>query len=162
VIEAPLEVVLRDVTPADLPLFFDQERDVVAARMAAFTAEDPDDREAFGAHWARILANPAIATQTVVAGGRVAGYVASFEREGQPEVCYWLGREHWGRGVATRALAALLERVRARPMYARAARDNVASIRVLEKCGFVPVAEGRYFSHSRGVEVPELVLKLER
>jgi RimJ/RimL family protein N-acetyltransferase len=161
VTEAQLEVVLRDVEPADLPIFFEQERDVVACRMAAFTAEDPADRAAFDAHWNRILANPAVAKQTIVAGGRVAGYVASFEREGQPEVCYWLGREHWGRGVATRALAALLERVPVRPMYARAAKDNVASIRVLAKCGFVPFEEGHYFSHSRGAEVEELVLKRE-
>lgn len=157
----PFEVALRDVVAADLSFFFEFERDVEACRQAAFTAEDPEDRAAFDAHWDRILANPKIAKQTVLAGGRVAGYVASFEREGEPEVCYWLGREFWNRGVATRALGDFLPRLPARPMYARVAKDNLASLRVLQKCGFVICGEGRYFSNSRGVETEESILKLE-
>lgn len=155
------DVLLRDVLPTDLPRFFEFERDPVACRRAAFTAEDPEDRAAFDAHWTRILGNPAIAKQTVVADGEVAGYVASFAREGQPEVCYWVDRAVWNRGVATRALEALLARVPARPMYARVAKDNGASLRVLEKCGFVVCGEGTYFSNSRGAEVPELILRRE-
>lgn len=156
-----VEVTLRDVRADDLPIFFEQERDVVACRMAAFTAENPDDRAAFEAHWNRLLANAAIIKQTVLADGAVAGYVASFSREGQPEVCYWLGREHWGRGVATAALRELLGRLPARPMYARVAKDNLPSLRVLEKCGFAVCGEGWYFAHARGREVEEFVLKLE-
>ena len=51
-------------------------------------------------------------------------------------VSYWIGKEHWGKGVATRALAAFLHIVTERPLHARVAKHNVASIRVLEKCGF--------------------------
>ena len=40
-------VTLREVQPADLPFFFEHQRDPVAVRMAAFTAADPDDRAAF-------------------------------------------------------------------------------------------------------------------
>jgi RimJ/RimL family protein N-acetyltransferase len=90
----------------------------------------------------------------------VAGYVASFQRLGIPEVCYWIGREYWGKGLATRALAELLGQVTVRPLYARVARDNLASIRVLEKCGFTISGEDRGFSNSRGVEVEEFILSL--
>jgi RimJ/RimL family protein N-acetyltransferase len=128
--------------------------------MAAFTAEDPADHDAFMAHWIRILGDDTIDTKTILCGGRVAGHVASFERSGKPEVTYWIGRDHWGKGVATRALAAFLGRQKTRPMYARVAKDNIASIRVLEKCGFTLDGEDKGFANARGEEVEEFILIL--
>jgi RimJ/RimL family protein N-acetyltransferase len=154
-------VVLRDVTEADLPIFFEQQLDPEANRMAAFTAKDPANRDAFMAHWARILRDDTISARTVLFEGQVAGHVASFERSGQPEVTYWLGREYWGRGLATRALSEFLGQIKARPLYARAARDNVASLRVLEKCGFTIAGYDRDFANARGIEVEEVILRLE-
>jgi RimJ/RimL family protein N-acetyltransferase len=81
-------------------------------------------------------------------------------RSGQPEVTYWIGKEYWGNGVATRALSAFLESARVRPLHARAAKDNVASLRVLEKCGFVITGEDKGFSNARGEEVEEFILTL--
>jgi RimJ/RimL family protein N-acetyltransferase len=76
-------------------------------------------------------------------------------RSGQREVGYWIGSEYWGKGIATRALAAFLEHDRTRPLHARVAKHNVASVRVLEKCGFTVIGEG---TGDDGVE--ELVLEL--
>jgi len=73
---------------------------------------------------------------SILAEGEVVGSVSWFKSDGQDMVGYWIGRDHWGRGIATRAVALLLEHVSARPLHARAARHNGASIRVLEKCGF--------------------------
>ena len=73
---------------------------------------------------------------TIVADGRVAGYITSWEQEGQRLIAYWVGREHWGRGVATQALAQFTRQVTARPLHAQVAAHNAGSIRVLEKCGF--------------------------
>ncbi|WP_431772791.1 GNAT family N-acetyltransferase [Streptomyces cucumeris] len=151
---------LREVTREDLPVLFDFHRDPEAIRMAAFTAEDPGDREAFDARWERILDDDAVLKRTVLYGGRVAGNVMSFEQFGDPSVGYWIGREHWGRGVATRALAAFLELVPDRPLYARAAKDNTGSLRVLEKCGFTVSGEERGYASARGTEIDELVLVL--
>src|SRR5262245_18777264 len=99
------DVLLRDVTGDDLPTFFEQQRDPVACRMAALAAKDPEDREAFLAKWARILADDAATTKAILVAGRVAGNVMSFVApwSAQLEVSYWLGREYWGRGIATRA-----------------------------------------------------------
>jgi RimJ/RimL family protein N-acetyltransferase len=52
------------------------------------------------------------------------------------EIGYWLGGAHWGRGVATTALALALCRIAGRPVYAFASAHNEASLRVLYKCGF--------------------------
>jgi RimJ/RimL family protein N-acetyltransferase len=127
------EVRLRNVTEDDLPVFFDHQQDPEANRMAAFP---PRDRDAFMAHWNTILRNEAGVVRTVLLDGQVAGYVVAFDFEGRREVGYWIGRTFWGKGVATRALRAFLEEVNERPIYAGVADHNVASIRVLEKCGF--------------------------
>lgn len=154
------EVSLREVVPADLPIFFAQQLDPEANRRAVFGAQDPADRDAFEAHWVRILGDDQTTIRTILLDAEVAGHVAGFERLGQPEVAYWLGREFWGRGVATRALAEFLKLVTVRPLFGRVARDNVASVRVLEKCGFVAQGFDHYFSHVRGEEVEEVILVL--
>ncbi len=153
-------VVLREVRDEDLETLFRHQQDPVAGRMAAFTAKDPADRAAFMAHWGRIRSDPTVTNRAVLADGRLAGYVASFLRFGTPEVSYWLGREFWGRGIATAALAAFLPSVAARPLYARVVKDNAASLRVLEKCGFVIYGEDRGFANARGGEAEEYLLVL--
>ncbi|WP_164011409.1 GNAT family N-acetyltransferase [Pyxidicoccus trucidator] len=154
------DVVLRDVTEADLSVFFEQQLDADANRMAAFTSRDPADRGAFMAHWARILGDAGIIKKTILVEGQVAGHVSSFEMLGHREVTYWLGRSFWGQGLATRALSALLEHEKVRPLHARAAKDNLGSLRVLEKCGFVITGEDKGFANARGAETEEFILVL--
>ena len=107
------------------------------------------------AHWAKTLANGSALTWTVVSDGVVAGNIGSWEDEERRFVGYWIGREFWGRGLATQALAELLDLADARPLHAYVVKSNVASIRVLEKCGFVKV--GEHMGHD-GIE--ELLLEL--
>jgi len=129
---------LRDVITSDLPIFFEQQLDPVATQMAAFPARD---RKAFMAHWARIMADESNILKTILEGDRVTGNIVSWEHDGRREVGYWLGREFWGKGIATRALSLFLERVTARPLYAHVIKHNRASIRVLQKCGFTLIGE---------------------
>lgn len=153
-------VVLREVVDDDLDAFFAHRQGAEANRMAAFTAKDPSDRDAFDVHWRKIRADEAVTIRTVLVDGKVGGHVASYVDEslGKLEVTYWIGREHWGRGVATRALRAFLGVVSECPIYGRAVADNVASLRVMEECGFVVVGSDRGFSNARGAEVEELVM----
>lgn len=109
------DVQLRNVQPDDLPIFYEQQRDPAASRMAAFPMRE---REPFMAHWAKILRSDRDIQQTIVADGQVAGNIVCFYQGDQREVGYWLGREYWGRGVATRALELLLQQVAERPLYA--------------------------------------------
>ena len=132
------DVVLRPVEPADLPFFYEHQRDPAGIVLAGVGGRD---RQAFDAHWERILADDATTIRTIVVDGEVAGNVLSFEREGRREVGYWLGRDHWGRGVATAALVAFLGEERSRPLHAGVLRANAGSLRVLEKCGFALCGE---------------------
>jgi RimJ/RimL family protein N-acetyltransferase len=131
--DAAHEVRLRTVEDEDLGVFFDHQADPEAIEMAAFPARD---RDQFAAHWAKIRADDTVVLRTIVADGKVAGNIGSWEQDGQRLLGYWVGREHWGRGVATEALAQFVGQVTARPLYAHVAVHNVGSIRVLEKCGF--------------------------
>lgn len=126
-------VSLRDVEDRDLEVFFVHQSDPEAVEMAAFPARD---REQFAAHWARVRADDALVARTIVADGMVAGNLGSWPDDGRQLIGYWVGRERWGRGVATQALALFVDEAPIRPLFAHVAVHNVGSIRVLEKCGF--------------------------
>ncbi|MFJ9677594.1 GNAT family N-acetyltransferase [Streptomyces sp. NPDC101194] len=155
-----MRVALREVRDEDLPLFFAFMSDPESVRTAAFTSEDPTDRDAFDAHWRRILADGSVVMRTVVEDGVVVGNAGVYGPPGGREVTYWMDRAHWGRGLATAALRALLDAVPERPLHARAAADNTGSRRVLEKCGFAVTGEDHGFSHVRGEETDELLFTL--
>ena len=150
------DVILRDVTESDLPIFFEQQLDPDATEMAAFPARD---REAFMAHWVKILANNSVIVKTILFDGQVAGNIVGFEMDGKREVGSWIGKEYWGKGIATKALAAFLDQVQTRPLYAYVAKHNIGSRRVLEKCGFT-IAGEHQFSNASGEVVEQFVLKL--
>src|SRR5712692_2109349 len=149
---------LRDVTEADLPVFFDHQRDPVAIRMVAFTYRDPADRAAFMAHWTKILGDDTIVKKSILFQGQVVGNIVCFEWAGKPEVGYWIDRHHWGKGLASMALSAFLGDLKARPLYVSAAKDNAASLRVLEKCGFTVSGYQKAFANARGEEIEEVML----
>jgi RimJ/RimL family protein N-acetyltransferase len=129
--------------------------------MAAFTSPDQFDRQAFKERWARMRGGGSVLTKAIEVDGELAGTIGSWDSDGEREVTYWLGRTHWGRGIATRALEEFLELETTRPLYGVAAKDNTGSRRVLEKCGFRVVGSSRAFAHGRGEEVDEIVLRLD-
>ena len=153
------DVRLRAVRDSDLLAFFLHEQDPQAIWMAAFGPKDPTDRAAFDAHWTRIRADSRIMPRTVTVDDEVVGHASAFPVGQRTEVSYWIDPRRWGRGYATAALAALLRELPQRPVHARAAKDNAASLAVLRKCGFVVVGEDSGYANGRGVEVQEWVLE---
>jgi len=155
------ELRLREIEEDDLEAFFEHEQDPISIEMAAFTADDPSDREAFLDRWTRIFADGNIVGRTILVDDAVVGSILVHNWFGDPEVTYWIDRDHWGKGVATSALAEFLEIVEIRPLYARVAFDNHGSRRVLEKCGFVVTGSERGHANARAEEIEELVLTLD-
>lgn len=152
-------VTLREVRDEDLDTFFAHQQDDVAVQMAAFVSEDPSDRAAFDQHWQKIRAHEQILIRSIETDGSLVGHICSFVGFGDLELTYWIGREVWGEGIATAALDKFLEEQTERPIFARAAKDNVGSIRVLEKCGFEHVRDERGFANARGAEIDEVVYR---
>ena len=129
-------VELRPVEAADTDALFEQMRDLEPVQTAAFTPDGPDDRQSFDTHMAKVSASPDTTSRVITCDGRLAGSIASFVTDGRREVTYWVDRAAWGRHIAGRALTQLLDLAPDRPLHARAASDNAASLRVLEKAGF--------------------------
>jgi hypothetical protein len=86
-----MEIELRNVTEDDFSIFFEHQCDPVSAPMAAFGTKDPD-RHAFAARWKKGLSDESTTQKAIVADRSVVGFVASFKREGQLEVTYWMAR----------------------------------------------------------------------
>jgi RimJ/RimL family protein N-acetyltransferase len=149
--------VLRDVDQGDLDALYEQQLDPKATEMALFPARD---RASFDAHWARVLADDSVTKRTIVHEGQVAGNILCWGQDGRRLVGYWIGREFWGKGLATRALRELVEELRARPLHAWVAKTNLGSVRVLEKCGFVPVDSRAEHDERLGVVVEEVLFEL--
>lgn len=127
-------VSIRNVERDDLPRIYEFQIDPESNRIAVTIPRSPDG---FGAHWENALRDPNVTAKAILVGDELVGCISCFKMDGLNSVGYWLGREFWARGIASRALELLLTEVSARPLYARVATSNVASLRVLQKCGFV-------------------------
>jgi RimJ/RimL family protein N-acetyltransferase len=156
-----MNVSLRPLEDRDLDTIFQHVTDPESIRMAAFTAEKQTDRPAFLDKMSRIRADTSTTNRVIEVDGAIAGTIASFRIDDQLEVTYWVERTHWGKGIASAALQMLLAETAERPVYARAAADNVGSLRVLEKAGFRRTGVDRGFAHGRGEEIEETILRLD-
>ena len=156
-----MNVSLRPLEDRDLDTIFQHWTDPESIRMAAFTAEDQTDRRAFLDRMSRLRADPNASNRVIDVDGAIAGTIASFRIDDQLEVTYWVDRAQWGRGIASAALQLLLAETAERPVHARAASDNVGSLRVLEKAGFRRVGVDRGFARARGEEIEETILRLD-
>lgn len=151
------KVVLRDVVAADIPTLYAYQSDPVANRLAGFV---PRSRPDFTAHWKKILKNPAVDKKLILLNGSPAGYLVCFIRiRPDREVGYWIAREQWGKGLATKALRLFLKEYRERPLYARVAKHNTASLKVVQNNGFTITGEDT-FSNAAGEKYDEFVLTL--
>ncbi|MFJ4104106.1 GNAT family N-acetyltransferase [Amycolatopsis japonica] len=156
-----VEVALRSVEDRDLDTLYELMRDPESVRMAAFVARDPDDREAFDRHMAKLRTSPDLIVRAVTGDGRFLGTIGRFFVEGDAEITYWIDRAVWGQGIASRALALFLKMVEVRPLYARAASDNLGSLRVLEKAGFAVIGTEVAYASARDAEIEETILRLD-
>jgi RimJ/RimL family protein N-acetyltransferase len=142
----------RPISDADVDAFFTHR----CARGIA----NLSDRNDFIVRWRRQRCDELTQLRTIVVAGQPAGYIAQFVRNTLPEVCYELGPQFWGNGFATAALRLFLQHVEVRPLYARVARDNQRSLRVLQRNGFSLAGEDR-FLNSTGEAVEEFVFVLD-
>ena len=152
-------VLLRPVKTDDLPIFFVHQLDPEATKLAAFPSRD---RAVFFTHWTtNILGNPAAVSRTILTGDQVAGNIGAWTDAASNDrcICYWIGREFWGRGIASAAMSQFLRFESTRPLTARVARHNLGSILVLEKSGFARVGE-EAFALPNDARIEELIYRL--
>lgn len=156
-----MDITLRPVEQADLPSLYAIDSDEASRHMAAFGPPPPADLDAYTERWQRIQADPNALSLAILADNVVVGNIGKFILFEQPTIGYVIARSHWGRGIASAAVRLLLAQVAERPLYARAASDNAASRRVLEKCGFVLIGEETNFAEARQAQTAEVIMRLE-
>ncbi|MBX3109156.1 MAG: GNAT family N-acetyltransferase [Fimbriimonadaceae bacterium] len=157
-IKPKIALVPMDVSHFDR--FFEFESDKEAVWMAAF-ATVANDREEFMQMWRRRIENPGVTHLTVLVDGEVAGGILAYGEPGSRHIGYWIGREYWGQGVATAAVAGLLELMQERPVFATCAADNTGSRRVLERNGFRFTHMETHHAKARNAPVEEAFYRLD-
>lgn len=153
-------ITLTKTEKDDLNAFFRFQLDKEANYLAAFTAEDPNNKTAYIEKYTKFLTDPTINMRTIKVNDLVAGSIAKFVMENEPEITYWIDRKFWGQGIATTALKDFLKIEKIRPIYGRVAFDNYGSQKVLEKCGFVKIGTNKGFANARQTEIEEYIYRL--
>ena len=111
-----MNVSLRPLDDRDLDAIYQQVTDAESIRITAFTPDHQTDRRAFFRRMSRLLADTSVLHRVIDVDGAIAGKIASFRIDNQPEVTYWVDRAHWGKGIATTALQILLAETAERPV----------------------------------------------
>ena len=152
---------LREVQPSDIGEFFEFMQDTDSLWQAAFTSKEPANRVSHDEHWQKILHDPNNLNRTICLDGIVVGSIARYFMDDIAQITYWISTEYKRRGIATEALKLFLQEEQSRPIEARTAFDNVASARVLAKNGFIEVGKDVYFANARGMDILEIIWRLE-
>jgi len=126
-------ITLRPVVPSDLEALYQIQLDPEANALAAVI---PRSREPFMEIWSQILSDPNTLPLAIIYNDALVGSITRFGRDGHHYIGYWIDRPYWGRGIASRAVSLFLPLVPERPLHARVASHNTASLRILQKHNF--------------------------
>lgn len=94
----------------------------------------------------------------VLAGDTPVGCCGIVDRAGStPELGYWFGRVHWGKGFATETVRALVRFAFAAPgceaLHVAHIFDNAGSRAVIGRVGFAAAGTSERWCHARGAQV---------
>ncbi|WFB69217.1 GNAT family N-acetyltransferase [Chryseobacterium sp. WX] len=153
------DIKLRPTVVEDLETLFQFQLDYEANHLAAFTSKDSTNKEAYIAKFTKLLTDPTINNQTIIAGTVIVGSIAKFIMEDDVEITYWIDKNFWGKGIATTALKDFLTIETTRPIFGRVAFDNLGSQKVLEKCGFIKIGTDKGFANARQTEIEEFIYR---
>jgi RimJ/RimL family protein N-acetyltransferase len=134
---------LREVVESDLEVFFHHQADPETKAMSGHPGRE---REAYFEHM-RVNVLPQGHDEGIIRAievdGQLVGNVLAWFEDEKWLLGYVLGRQWWGRGIASQAVAELLRLIpHARPVFAEVSPGNAGSRRVLEKNGFELVSQG--------------------
>ena len=97
-------------------------------------------------------------------GGKNIGYVQLCQiDDGSWEIGYHIAKQFTGQGYATEAVKAFLpvmaQKLNINEVYGICLAENTASVRVLEKCGFVQIFQGMGVYQGKESEIVKTVWK---
>lgn len=137
---------LRDVVESDLPILSAQCYDIDTFDVPASKSEYYRYMETYLPRYMNAFKEDTVIKKTILVDDQVLGAIFCQKWNLEPEVSYWVDRSNWGKGIATRALGEFLKIFPLRPLYARVDSWNTASLRVLQKNGFIILTGVQYFN----------------
>ena len=155
-----LDIYLRPTELADLDFLFQLQMDKEARYLAAFMSTDSTDKTAYIRKYTSLLGDSTVNNQTILYDNAIMGSIASFDMEGNREITYWIDRNYWGKGLATKAVQQFLKSETFRPLYGRVAVDNIGSQKVLERSGFIKIGSDKGYANARQTVVDEFIYQL--
>ncbi|HWK58981.1 MAG TPA: GNAT family N-acetyltransferase [Parapedobacter sp.] len=158
--DTKLDIILRPTEIADLDTLFEIQLDKEGGYLAAFMPNDHTNKLAYLDKFTKLLNDPTVNNQTIIIDNKIVGSIAKFVMFGDNELTYWIDKQYWGKGIATKALKHFLYIETTRPIFGRVAFDNFGSQKVLEKCGFLKIGSDKGFASARQTEIEEFIYKL--
>ncbi len=153
-------ICLRPITEADLQTLAQFLCDEDAIFMAG-AGSGSTDVSTHIQHFKKLMEDESISMAVIISGASVVGYIAAFMRGDEREITYWIGREYWGQGIASKAvklfLPSLQEKYVGEQIFARVVKGNKASEHVLLKAGFKATQTDKFYSDIRSTEVTETI-----
>lgn len=156
-----MKISIRKSIESDLEVFYLNQADEEANYMAAFTPQNPYDKEAYLKKWKGLMDVDSVHMQSILLDEVVVGCVVKFVMGDDADITYALDKKHWGKGITTQAVKLFLEVEKTRPLFGRVANDNLGSNRILQKCGFKKIGDNIDFANARGKEIKEYIYRLE-
>ena len=156
-----MNLILKATSQADLVTLFAYQTHKTSILMAAFTAENPNDKEAYMDKWSKIITNPQINMQSIYVDDQLVGSILCFDMMDETNVSYWLGHKYWNKGIASKSLKRFLQKTKKRLLIGRTAFDNYGSQKVLTKCGFTFMRKETDFANARGKKIEEYIYILK-
>ncbi|WP_299270043.1 GNAT family protein [uncultured Psychrosphaera sp.] len=94
--------------------------------------------------------------------GCISATVGQFEYANSAELGYWIGKAFWNLGITTEAVKQFVELLfgtnKLNRLFVSVVAKNIASIRVLEKNGFVYEGTLKHASHKNGQYFDECLM----
>ncbi|WP_162930873.1 GNAT family N-acetyltransferase [Lactococcus allomyrinae] len=151
------------MTKEDLSVYYSWQLDETSRFQAAFMPKEKSESfDEFSKNWEERLENSTINAYMITLDEKSVGMVGKYEQDELPEITYWIDRTFAGQGITTEAVRLLIERIKARPIFASVAFDNIASKRVLEKNGFVSTDSIVSYAPVRQNDIIECIYELEK
>ncbi|MBL0869054.1 MAG: GNAT family N-acetyltransferase [Phycisphaerales bacterium] len=147
----------RPVVRGDLRTLYVMQQDEAGNQLAGTKTRS---WEAFAARWEAVLIDPRVTARAIVVGAEILGAINVIPDESCLWLGYWIDRQYWGRGVASAAVRLMLREVTPRPIFARVATHNPASLRVLKRNGFVEIERQYRAATERFVACEVITLRL--
>lgn len=152
------DITLRQIS--DLEFLFQFQLDREGGYLAAFMPKDVTDKSAYLTKHRKLLDDQTVNNQTIILANTIVGSIAKFVMQGNTEITYWIDRNYWGQGIATKALKELLSIETTRPFSHALHLTILADKKYWKNVGLSKSDQTKVLQMHDKTEIEEFIYKL--